>query len=147
MLTVIAVMGTLAGALLTGALQYFAQRAQRKAQEAAERRSAGMDAVAALCAALADHRGAMWDAGLCQVTGRHSAQAGERVRGTRSAVTGPLVRVSLLSPSAAPVARRAAEAVYAMREATTTRELEAARAAAVRAETELVDAVHSTLTK
>ncbi|MDP9954356.1 hypothetical protein [Streptomyces vinaceus] len=103
--------------------------------------------MAALCAALADHRGAMWDAGLCQVTGRHSAQAGERVRGTRSAVTGPLVRVSLLSPSAAPVARRAAEAVYAMREATTTRELEAARAAAVRAETELVDAVHSTLTK
>ncbi|WP_158767810.1 hypothetical protein [Streptomyces sp. NRRL F-5702] len=45
------------------------------------------------------------------------------------------------------MARRAAEAVYAMREATTTGELEAARAAAVRAETELVDAVHSTLTE
>lgn len=88
----------------------------------------------------------MWDAGLCRVTNQHS-EAGQRVRGTRSAVTDPRHRVSLLAPSAAPVARRAAEAVYAMCEAATTGELETARAAAVRAETELADAVHSTLAR
>ncbi|MFF9639727.1 hypothetical protein ACF1D2_34755 [Streptomyces bacillaris] len=66
-------------------------------------------------------------------------------RRTRSAVTDPLVRVSLLVPEAAPAARRAAEAVYGMREAVTAGELEAARAAAVRAEAELVDAVRGAL--
>ncbi|MEU0705394.1 hypothetical protein ABZ513_31910 [Streptomyces bacillaris] len=101
--------------------------------------------MAALCAALADHRGAMWDAGRFRVTSRYSEQAAERTRQTRSAVTDPLVRVSLLVPEAAPAARRAAGAVYAMRDATTAGELEAARAAAVRAETELVDAVRSAL--
>lgn len=67
------------------------------------------------------------------------------MRGTRSAVTDPLVRVSLLVPGAAPAARRAAGAVYAMRDATTAGELEAARAAAVRAETELLDTARSAL--
>ncbi|MEU0984969.1 hypothetical protein ABZ488_37890 [Streptomyces griseus] len=56
---VIAVLGTLAGSFVTGALQLFAQRAQRAAEELAARRSEGLEAVAGLSAALADHRRAM----------------------------------------------------------------------------------------
>ncbi|MFF0509105.1 hypothetical protein ACFYUH_36740 [Streptomyces fimicarius] len=56
---IIAVMGTLAGSLLTRALQHYAQRAQRAAAELSERRTAGLDAVADLSVALTDHRRAM----------------------------------------------------------------------------------------
>lgn len=59
LITVIAVMGTLAGSFVTGALQNFGQRAQRAAEELSARRTAGLDAVAGLSAALADHRRAM----------------------------------------------------------------------------------------
>ncbi|MFE5963194.1 hypothetical protein ACFYZ6_34365 [Streptomyces rubiginosohelvolus] len=55
------------------------------------------------------------------------------------------MRISLLVPSAAPAARRAAEAGYVMLEAITAGELEAARAVAVGAEAERVDDVRGTL--
>ncbi|MEV7912109.1 hypothetical protein [Streptomyces griseus] len=52
----IAVMGTLVGSFLMVALQHYAQRA---AAESSARRTAGLDAVADLSVALADHRRAM----------------------------------------------------------------------------------------
>ncbi|MFE7053011.1 hypothetical protein ACFVAM_32135 [Streptomyces californicus] len=138
MLTLIAVMGTLAGALLTGVLQHFAQRAQRMAQEAAERRSAGMDAVAALCVALADHRAAMWDLGTVRLAGGEPEPARAEVRRTRSAVTDPLVRLQFLVPGAGEVARQAVGAVFGMREAQSAVELREARERAAVAAEEVV---------
>ncbi|MET7584988.1 hypothetical protein [Streptomyces microflavus] len=44
---VVAVVGTLAGSLLTGVLQHFVQRAQRVSAEASARRAEGLEAVAA----------------------------------------------------------------------------------------------------
>ncbi|MFF8747796.1 hypothetical protein [Streptomyces californicus] len=138
MLTVIAVMGTLAGALLTGVLQHFAQRAQRKAEEAAGRRSAGMDAVALLAVALADHRAAMWDLGTVRLAGGELGPARAEVRRTRSAVTGPLVRLQFLVPGAGEAARQAVGAVYGMREVQSAVELREARERAAVAAEEVV---------
>ncbi|MEU9396906.1 hypothetical protein AB0D86_43815 [Streptomyces sp. NPDC048324] len=57
---IVAVLGTLAGSLLTGALQHYSQRAARQAEAAEDRRNEGLAAVAHLAAALADHRRAVW---------------------------------------------------------------------------------------
>src|SRR5690606_38659309 len=58
--TIIAVLGTLAGALLSGVLGHLSQRAQLKAQADHTRRTESLAAVTDLVAALADHRRAMW---------------------------------------------------------------------------------------
>ncbi|RLV64204.1 hypothetical protein STAN_7024 [Streptomyces sp. CBMAI 2042] len=59
---------------------------------------------------------------------------------TRSAITGPLLRVQLLLPVLAPAAQSAAQAAYGMREAGTAAELQEAREDAIRASDALVAA-------
>lgn len=112
---VIAVLGTLAGSFITGALQLFAQRAQRAAEELSARRSEGLEAVAGLSAALADHRRAMVVREEIRLSGGDWSAARAESHATRSAVTGPLLRVRLLLPELAHAAQHAVQAAYDMR--------------------------------
>ncbi|MET9097172.1 protein kilB [Streptomyces cyaneofuscatus] len=137
---VVAVVGTLAGSLLTGVLQHFMQRAQRVSAEASARRMQGLDAVAALASALADHRRAMSVREEIRLAGGDWSAARTESHLTRSAITGPLLRVQLLLPVLAPAAQSAAQAAYAMREAGTSAELQEAREHAIESSDALVGA-------
>lgn len=112
---VVAVLGTLAGSLLTGALQHYSQRAARRAEAASARSSEGLAAVADLAAALADHRRAMWVREDLRLKGEDWSDARAESHRTRSAITVPLLRVQLLMPEVTPAAQAAAQATYALR--------------------------------
>lgn len=133
---IVAVLGTLAGSLLTGTLQHYSQRAARRADAATTRNREGLAAVADLAAALADHRRAMWVREDLRLSGA-DATACEAARteshATRSAITAPLTSLSILAPALATVAQDAATATYRLRGAESPRALNAARAAAIAA--------------
>ncbi|WP_030188139.1 hypothetical protein [Streptomyces violaceorubidus] len=114
--TVIAVLGTLAGTLLTGTLAHLSQRAQRKADTTTARRTEALTAVTDLATALADHRRAMWVREDLRLHGEDWDQARTESHTTRSAITAPLLRVQLLLPALAPTAQDAAHATYALRD-------------------------------
>jgi hypothetical protein len=112
--TVIAVIGTLLGAVVAGLIQ---QRTTRSTQTEA-RRTAAVTAVSNLAAALADHRRAMWVREDLRLSGA-SSEAYEAARAashvTRSAVTAPHTTLAVLAPQLAPAAEDAARATYALR--------------------------------
>lgn len=112
---IVAVLGTLAGSLLTGALQHYSQRAARRAEVEAPRSSEGLAAVADLAAALADHRRAMWVREELRLRQEDWTEARAESHRTRSALTVPLLRVQLLMPAVADAAQTAARATYALR--------------------------------
>lgn len=112
---IVAVLGTLAGSLLTGTLQHYSQRAARRAEAVAARSSEDLAAVADLAAALADHRRAMWVREDLRMRGEDWTQARAESHRTRSAVTVPLLRVQLLMPEVASAARVAVQATYGLR--------------------------------
>jgi hypothetical protein len=112
---IVAVLGTLAGSLLTGALQHYSQRSTRRAEVEAARRSEGLAAVADLAAALADHRRAMWVREELRLRHEDWTEARAESHRTRSALTVPLLRVQLLMPAVADAAQTAARATYALR--------------------------------
>ncbi|MFD3643686.1 MULTISPECIES: protein kilB [Streptomyces] len=142
---VIAVLGTLAGSFVTGALQLFAQRAQRAAEELAARRSEGLDAVAGLSAALADHRRAMAVREEIRLVGGDWSAARAESHATRSAVTAPLLRVRLVLPELSGAAQHAVQAAYDIRAAGDPAELQEARERALRAVEDLVVAAGAVL--
>ncbi|TXJ78614.1 protein kilB [Streptomyces lavendulae] len=107
----IAVLGTLAGSLLTGLIQH----AARRADATVARQADGLAALADLVAALANHRRAMWVREDLRLRGEDWTEARSESHRTRSAITIPLLRVQLLMPSVAILARSAADATYAMR--------------------------------
>ncbi|GAA2105566.1 hypothetical protein GCM10009801_81750 [Streptomyces albiaxialis] len=134
--TIVAVLGTILGGAVTGALAHFSARSARWDELDERRRSEAIDAVTALARAASDHRRAMWMVREAQITGVDA----ERVRvlrdeshRTRSEITEPSVRVQLLIESDAvrAVAHEAVHATYAMREAETLEALEDARAVAL----------------
>jgi hypothetical protein len=137
--TIIAVAGTLLGGALTGLLQFRGERAAR-----AERRAEALrSALGELVAALGDHRRAMWHREDLRLKGAgqeavDAARAMSHI--TRSAVTAPLVSVSVLEPSLAEVARKAALAAFDLRDAADLTVLAALREAAITATDDLVDA-------
>lgn len=141
----IAVMGTLAGSFLTGALQHHAQRAQRVAAELSARRSAGLDAVADLSVPLADHRRAMLVREEIRLAGGDWSTARSESHLTRSAVTAPLLRVRLLLPEVAVAAQLAVQAAYEVRAADSPAALQEARERAIRAADGLVAAAGTAL--
>lgn len=145
LITVIAVMGTLAGSLMTGALQHFAQRAQRAAAELSARRTAGGDAVSGLSAALADHRRAMAVREEIRLAGGDWDAARAESHVTRSAVTAPLLRVRLLLPELAEAAQHAVQAAYGMRVADSPLALQEARERAIATADDLVAAAGTAL--
>lgn len=136
--TILAVAGTLAGALLTGALAHLSQRAQRKADTDTARRTEGLAAVTDLITALTDHRRTMWVREDLRLRGEDWTQARTDSHTTRSAITAPLLRVQLLLPSLAPTARAAAQATYALRGTEDGDALTAAREASLAADEQLL---------
>lgn len=145
LIALIAVLGTLAGSFMTGALQNFAQRAQRAAEELSARRTAALDAVAALSAALADHRRAMTVREEIRLVGGDWGAARAESHVTRSAVTGPLLRVRLLLPEPADAAQHAVQAVYDMRAVDSPAALQEARERALQAADDLTPAAGAAL--
>lgn len=142
--SVVAVIGTLAGSIVTGLLQRRAARADRQNAQADQRRTEQIQAVTALAKAVSDHRRAMWEVRDAQLT-----EAGEdRVRElrdeshrTRSEITEPAVRVRLLHGDAVrAAAHEAVQSTYRMRDASSLDVLETLRAAALLAHDDMVDA-------
>ncbi|WP_274564795.1 protein kilB [Streptomyces spiramyceticus] len=137
--SIIAVAGTLLGGALTGLLQFRGERAAR-----ADRRAEALRlALGELVAALGDHRRAMWHREDLRLNGA-SQEAVEAARSTshatRSAVTAPLVAVSVLEPSLAEPAREAALAAFDIRDVADHTILAARREAAIAASDDLVAA-------
>lgn len=147
--SVIAVLGTLAGGLLTGGLQARISRGARREDRETARREAQLAAVTALVGALADHRRAMWvreDERLSGATGDRLAEARAASHATRAAITAPQTTVEILAPELADVAKAAARAAYALRNAPSRTELDELREAAMNASDRLVAAAAEHLT-
>lgn len=140
---VVAVLGTLAGSFMAGALQHFVQRA---AEELSARRRAGLDAVSGLSAALAGHLRAMAVREENRLAGGDWSAARAESHATRSAVTGPLLRVRLLLPELADAAQHAVQAAYDMRAVNSPAGLQEAREQARQAADDLVTAAGVVLT-
>lgn len=138
--SVIAILGTLAGASMTAWFQQRGQRAERAAAEAATHRRDALDAVTDLVTALADHRRAMWLREDARLAGTDWTELRTASHTTRAAITAPTVRVTILLPALATTAQNAATATYAMRGATDHATLTAAREDAVAAADRLIDA-------
>ncbi|MGA5182966.1 protein kilB [Streptomyces pseudogriseolus] len=129
--TIIAVLGTLAGALLSGVLGHLSQRAQLKAQADHARRTESLAAVTDLVTALTDHRRAMWVREDARLRGEDWGQARAESHATRSAITAPLLRVQMLLPTLSLAAQDAARATYDMRDVDHSTALAAAREKAI----------------
>lgn len=135
--SVIAVAGTLLGVLVTGVVQAVMARAAHRRQRAADLRTEAVDAVTALLTAVADHRRAMWVREELRLTGGDQAaqdHAREASHVTRSAITAPLAKVSLLVPDLGDAADAAVRAIYAMRNAADLDTLAHQRAGSLAAE-------------
>jgi hypothetical protein len=140
---VIAVLGTLAGCLLTGGVQARVARIERREIRWEAHRTAALDAVTALVEALANHRTAMFvleDRRLSGADADAVEEARQASHVTRTAVTNPLTRLCIVTPGLAKPARQAAKAAYAMRQSADADVLEARRRDAVEASDRLVEA-------
>ncbi|MGW2825914.1 protein kilB [Streptomyces sp. NPDC001443] len=141
--SVIAVVGTLLGGVLTGVLQIKSARIARSAARAEQREEALRRALGELVAALGDHRRALWHREVLRLDGlgEEAVEAARTAsRATRSAVTGPLVAVSVLEQSLAEPARQAALAAFGLRDAVDHSDLASRREAAITATDDLVAA-------
>lgn len=141
---VIAVVGTLAGAIVSGAFQHKVARRTEHAGRVDRRRSDRVEAVTALACAAADHRRAMWMRGDAALAGASEGRLRElraESHATRSAVTRPLValRLHITDPEVRAAADAMVAAVYALRDALTDADLAAAREAAVQEHDAFVD--------
>ncbi|MCE7080447.1 pRL2-23 [Streptomyces sp. ST2-7A] len=148
--SIIAVIGTLAGATVAGLLQHRAARAGRTEERAAELRRDRITAVTELAASLSDHRRAMWelkDAELTDASPDRVRKLLDTSHETRSEITSPSVRVRLLVSDATVrnAAVRATRATYAIRDAADLRELESLRAGALEAHDAMVEAAGTSL--
>ncbi|MET8703642.1 protein kilB [Kitasatospora sp. NPDC004723] len=130
----LAVAGTLGGALLAGLMQERAARAQRAEARREERHRDRVRAITDLVVALTDHRGAMWVREERRIEGAEDYVAARTAsHSTRAAITAPLATLAVLAPRLAETANAAAGAVYAMRGAADLDALGEARTAAVEA--------------
>lgn len=123
--TVIAVLGTLLGAVVAGMFQQKNAGRAEQAATAEQLRRERLDAVTALAAAGSDHRRAMrmrGEASLAEATTARIEELRTASHATRSAITRPLVAVQVLIPD--PAVRSAAQAMvtatYRMRDADTS---------------------------
>ncbi|WP_369359562.1 protein kilB [Streptomyces sp. cg2] len=110
--------GTLLGSVTAYVLQQRAARTARDEARADDLRARQLAALADLVSALADHRRAMWvreDLALSGADAAAYATARATSHETRSAITVPLLTVTLLVPALAESAQDAAQATYALR--------------------------------
>ncbi len=145
--TVIAVLGTLAGALLAGAMQQRQARAERAEARVQARRESLAAGVTALLVALADHRRVMWLREEARLTGAPAdvvAAARADSHSTRAAVTAPQATVTLLAPELRPAIAEAVRATYALRAAADLTTLGLLRAEALDAADQLMEAAAAT---
>ncbi|MBQ0890812.1 protein kilB [Micromonospora tulbaghiae] len=143
--TALAVLGTLLGAIVSGAFQHRAAGRTEKAARAAQLRRDQLEAVTALAVAISDHRSAMWVRGDAVLKGDPADRVRDlqtRSHATRSAVTRPLValRIHITDPAVRSAADDMVTATFAMRDAYDSAEaLTAARRAALTAHDRFVD--------
>ncbi|WP_186779864.1 hypothetical protein [Streptomyces salinarius] len=143
--SVIAVIATLLGSVVTG---HYQQRATDRSQSETRRRELRKEhltAVTALAEALSAHRSMMWRRGDAKLKGDLDRYEDLRVRSheTRAAVTAPLVglRILITDPVVRAAADRMVDATFGMRHQDTDADtLNAARVAALAAHDEFVDA-------
>ncbi|WLQ52161.1 hypothetical protein P8A21_33785 [Streptomyces poriferorum] len=144
--TVLAVVATLLGAIVTGTFQHLAAGRAERAAATAQLRRDRLDAVTTLASAGSDHRRALWMRGEARLRGAGDTEREElraRSHETRSAITRPLVALRLLVPDPAvhATAQAMVVATYDMADAaTSTEELTAAREAARAAHDRFIDA-------
>lgn len=134
--TLVAVLGTLAGAALTGWLRVFTDQRQHAVEQAEARREQIITAVTDLVTALAAHRLAMWvreEARLTSAPADTIAVLREASHETRGAVTAPAVRLQVLAPALTSAAQAAEQATHQMRDAADLTALGARRADALAA--------------
>ncbi|MFJ1894467.1 protein kilB [Streptomyces sp. NPDC088170] len=134
--TVIAVAGTLLGAVVAGLIQSRAARAARAATRTDQRHADELAAMAAFSAAIAAHRRAMAVREDLRLTGADPdrvAAARSESHQTRAAIEEPKVRLAILAPDLARAAEDAAQATYALRGAPDPDTLTARREAAIEA--------------
>ncbi|MCB5910353.1 protein kilB [Streptomyces pinistramenti] len=131
--TLIAVAGTLLGAVVAGLLQHRTARTAREGERDDARRDKELEAAVAFTAAVAAHRRAMAVREDLRLTGAGAdrvAAARAESHATRSSIEGPKALVSILVPALAPAAEDAARAAYALRGAV---DLDARRESAIEA--------------
>lgn len=146
----IAVIGTLAGGLVSALMQARSERAARREahavrieERAAAHQDSQVDAVEALVRALNDHRAAMvrrMERVLAGAPAEEIEALRDATRATRSQISVPLAAVSVRVPSLAEPAGCAARASYALRDAHDQGELDTARRVAGDAVTALIQA-------
>lgn len=142
---VIAVLGTVLGAVVNGRFQERAAGRSEAAVRAEERRVRQFDAVLDLTEAISDHRTAMWARGEATFKG----DSDQRIRdlqttshATRQAITRPLnaLRILINDSAVHASANTMVTATFAMRDAyDTAEELTAARRTALAAHDDFVD--------
>ncbi|MFG2621245.1 hypothetical protein ACGFXC_26880 [Streptomyces sp. NPDC048507] len=128
--SIVAVLGTLAGALAAGLLQHRSARTARTEERADGHRRDQLNAVTDFAAALDAHRSAIFHRERLTLTGagtEHQMEAQTRSHDTRAAVTAPHIRLQVLVPELAGSAQRAADATYGLRGAADRAELDARR--------------------
>ncbi|MFE5854151.1 hypothetical protein ACFQ61_13175 [Streptomyces sp. NPDC056500] len=128
--SIVAVLGTLAGALTAGLLQHRSARIARAEERADYHRQDQLGAVTDFAAALDAHRSAIFHRerlALTQADTEHQLEAQTRSHDTRAAITAPHLRLQVLVPELAERAQQAADATYTLRKATDRTELDARR--------------------
>ncbi|MGW7415808.1 hypothetical protein [Streptomyces sp. NPDC054863] len=143
--TIIAIAGTLLGAIVAGVIQRANATRNHQEAQAVQLRRDKLTVVADLAAALAELRAAMWRRGEAVLAGASRERVEEleaRVHETRAAVTRPLVALQILITDRAvqSAADNMAEATYRLRDAETTEELNTFRLGAARAHERFVTA-------
>ncbi|MEU8461716.1 hypothetical protein [Streptomyces sp. NPDC029003] len=146
--SIVAVLGTLAGAVAAGLLQHRSARAARAEERADGYRRDQLDAVTDFAAALDAHRSAIFHRERLTLAGagtEHQMEAQTRSHDTRTAVTAPHLRLQVLVPELAGAAQQAAEATYALRKAADRAELDVRRHTAKEASLAFITAAAAVL--
>ncbi|MGW6704518.1 hypothetical protein ACWGDE_06465 [Streptomyces sp. NPDC054956] len=128
--SIVAVLGTLAGALTAGLLQHRSARSARAEERADAHSRHQLDAVTEFAAALDAHRSAMFHRerlALAEAGAEQQLEAQTRSHDTRAAITAPHIRLQVLVPELSGPAQQAADATYALRKAVDRAELDARR--------------------
>ncbi|MER5773728.1 hypothetical protein ABT144_05375 [Streptomyces sp. NPDC002039] len=146
--SIVAVLGTLAGALTAGLLQHRSARTARAEERADSHRQDQLGAVTDFAAALDAHRSAMFHRerlALAEAGAEHQLEAQTRSHDTRAAITAPHIRLQVLVPELVGAAQQAADATYALRKAIDRTELDAQRHAAKEASVAFIAAAATLL--
>ncbi|MFE3601360.1 protein kilB [Streptomyces sp. NPDC059142] len=141
--TVIAVVGTLLGAVVAGLIQHRTARTTRSEARDDHRRDRELEAVTAFASAVAGHRRTMAVREGLRLSGADpevisAARAGSHA--TRSAIEAPKVQVAILIPSLATAAEEATRATLALRGAPDQQTLDTLRENALTATNRFVAA-------